>query len=273
MRQKKSNNNDKSHNNFLTNFKLFNKFNTKWDIIFNFCINYFQQNNYSKGIINFVRTIQSNKSFCLIIFVLASWFWSTLVLNFVYYFMLIDSLIISLLVLQNNCIETNSRRLAKNIILMTLTSMNIIGGMLTLLMVSFIYMEYSKFVGRLIFKLIKFFIKIMGNIFPPIYLLYPDIKLFNFEDPDMTIHDDSNKKNIKLFKPSSSTSSSTSSTSSTSNTSSTSSKSNSKYKSKSKKNNVIKNNKIKKTKLGSSFPTISTIKYDVFKDKKLNIIK
>ena len=103
----------------------------------------------------------------------------------------------------------------------------------------------------------------MGNIFPPIYLLYPDIKLFNFEDPDMTIHENSNKKNIKLFKPSSSDS----------NTSS-SSDSESEYKSKqivkNNKNNLIKTNKIKKIKPSSSFPTISTIKYDVFKDKKLN---
>lgn len=263
MGQKKSNNANKSHNNFLTNFKLFDKFNTKWDIIFNFCINYFQQNNYSKGIVNYVKTIQSNKSFCLIIFVFISWFWSSLVLNLAYYFMLIDSLIISLLVLQNNCIGTNSRRLAKNIILISLTAMNIIGGMLTLLMVTFIYMEYSKFVGRLIFKLIKFFIKIMGNVFPPIYLLYPDIKLFNFEDPDMTICDDSNKKNIKLFKPSSSDS----------NTLSSESEYESKFKQnkKNKKNNLIKTNKIKKIKPSSSFPTISTIKYDVFKDKKINM--
>lgn len=267
MGQKKSNNANKSHNNFLTNFKLFNKLNNKWDIIFNFCINYFQQNNYSKGVVNFVKTIQSNKSFCFIIFVLLSWFWSSLVLNFVYYFMLIDSLIISLLILQNNCVENNSRRLAKNIILITLTTMNIIGGMLTLLMVLFIYMEYSKFVGRLIFKLIKFFIKIMGNVFPPIYLLYPDIKLFNFEDPDMTIRDDSNKKNIKLFKPSSSDSFTSSATNS-SNSSDTSDTSDTKFRSKKTvKNNIIKTNKIKKTKLGSSFPTISTIKYDVFKDK------
>lgn len=270
MGQKKFNNN-KSNNNYLTNFKLFNKFNTKWDIMFNFCINYFQQNNYSKSIINIVKTIQSNKSFCLIIFVLASWFWSNLVLNFVYYFMLCDSLIISLLVLQNNCVGINSRRLAKNIILMTLTSMNIIGGMMTLLMVSFIYMEYSKFVGRLIFKLIKFFIKIVGNIFPPIYLLYPDIKLFNFEDPDMTICDNSNnskKKNIKLFKPSSSDYS----TSSSSDSESEQIVKNKKDKKKDKKinNNTIKTNKIKKTKPCSSFPTISTIKYDVFKDIKLN---
>ena len=185
---------DNDNNNFLSNFKLFNKFNEKWDIIFNFCINYFYQNNYSKNIINFVRTIHSNKTFCLIFLMFVSWFWSNFVLNIIYCFMLIDCLIISLLVLQNNCVDINSRRLAKNVILITLTSMNLIGSIMTLLLVTFIYMEYSKFIGRLIFKFIKFIIKIMGNVFPPVYLLYPDIKLFNFEDPDMTIRPDKNKK-------------------------------------------------------------------------------
>lgn len=198
----------KSPNNLLDNFKLFNKFNNKWDIMFDFCINYFVKNNYSKTIINGVKMIHYNKSFCLIFFLFAGWFWSTTVLNFVYCFMLIDSLIISLLVLQNNSVETNSRRLSKNVILMYIAYINPIGGVLTLLMISFIYMEYSKFVGRLIFKLIKFLIKIIGNIFPPIYLFYPDIKLFNFVDPDMTIHENQNKKNIKILKPSSTSSTS-----------------------------------------------------------------
>lgn len=56
------------NNNLLSSFKLFNKFNDKWDIVFNFCINYFNQNNYSKTIINIVKTIHSNKSFFLIFF-------------------------------------------------------------------------------------------------------------------------------------------------------------------------------------------------------------
>ena len=250
MGQKNSNDN-KLHNN-LTNFKLFDKFNAKWDIIFNFCINYFQQNNYSKSFTNGAKIIHSNKFFCVIFFIFISWFWSSLVLNFVYYFMLIDSLIISLLVLQNNCVGTNSRRLAKNLILLAITSLNPIGGILTLLMVSFIYMEYSKFVGRLIFKLIKFFVKIIGNIFPPIFLLYPGIKLFNFEDPDMTICDNSNEKNIKLIKPSSSDSSF------------------SDFKQNKKIKKHIKKSKNRYSISSSNFPTISTIKHDIFKNKKLN---
>ncbi len=204
MKQKKNTKTKNKNNNSLEGFKLFNKFNDKWEIVFNFCIDYFHKNNYSKNIINIVKTIYLNKSLCVLFFILSSWIWSSSILNLFFYFMLFDSLIISLLVLQNNSLIVNSRRLAKNVILIALCSINIIGGIFTLLLVSFIYMEYSKFVGRLIFKFIKFIIKIIGNVLPPIYLLYPDIKLFNFEDPDMTIHD--HVKHINLFKQSSSNS-------------------------------------------------------------------
>lgn len=259
MGKKKSNNNV-GQNNYLNNFKLMDKFNTKWDNVFNFCINYFQQYNYSKNVISWAKIIHSNKSFFLIIFLLASWFWSSLILNFAYCFMLIDSIIISLLILQNNCVNINSRRLAKNIILIALASINLIGGVLTLLLISFIYMEYNKFFGRLIFKIIKFIIKVMGNIFPPVYLLYPDIKLFNFEDPDMTICDDSNnKKHIKLFKPSSSFSSDTDSDINF-DTSTNSLKKKCKTKN--------KNAKKMKYKKSSIYPTISSIKYKLSNKKK-----
>jgi hypothetical protein len=182
--------------------------------------------------------------------------------------MLIDSLVISLLILQNNCVEINSRRLAKNVILITLTTMNLIGGIMTLLLVSFVYMEYSKFIGRLIFKFIKFIIKIFGNIFPPIYLLYPDIKLFNFEDPDMTIVSNKNNKHKNSIKPTSSDSDSDSD----SDSSVQSEKKHIKKKYKKHNKKIIKK-KSKKNKLTnnneSTFPTISTIKYDIFKNNNL----
>lgn len=269
MKQKNNILYDNKNDNFLSKFKFIYKFNNKWDTIFNFCIEYFNKNNYSKNIINIMKIIHNNKSFCAIFLLFISWFWSNLTLNFVYFFMLIDSLIVSLLVLQNNSIDTNSRRLSKNVILMFLISTNLIGSMFTLLMVIFIYMEYSKFVGRLIFKFIKFIIKIFGNIFPPIYLLYPDIKLFNFEDPDMTIKN--NDKHINLYKKSSSSSNSSSS-SDTDNSPNLKPK----FKKINKKiNSKLKYSKIAKKKLKNdlSFPSISTIKYDIFNDKMLNIHK
>jgi hypothetical protein len=204
---KKNNNNVKSTNNmdlfgiysinnynYLENFISFNKFNKKWNELFEFTIGYLKKNNYSTSVINWIKFINSNKNIIILVFALGSLFYSNLLLSFTYYFMLIDSIVLSLLILQNNCVGKNSRRLCKNVILILLTSLNIIGGIFTLLFVIFIYMEYSKFINRIIFKCLKFLIITIGYVLPPIFLLYPEIKKFNFTDPDMTIDDNSHFK-------------------------------------------------------------------------------
>lgn len=179
-------------NNYLDNFVSVKILNDKWNNLFNFFILYFENYHYSRLIINIIKTIHLNKFFVLAVFLLSSWYWSNLILKIICNFMLVDSIIISLLVLQNNSVIYNSRRLCKNIILYSMGLFNLIGGMINLLMIIFIYLEYSKFINRLVFKIIKFIIKIIGGFFPPIYLLYPDIKLFNFDDPDITIRYEKN---------------------------------------------------------------------------------
>ena len=188
----------KYNNYFIDNFKSIYKLNENWDNILNYCVEYFIKYNYSRYIINFISNLRSNKIICVIIFFFSSYYLSKLLLNIIFYFMLIDSLIISLLVIQNNSVNTNSRRLAKNIILISFISFNLIGGIITLLIMVFMYMEYSKFINRLTFKLIKFLIKLTSNFFPAINILYPDIKLFNFDDPDMTITSLKIKKKKKI---------------------------------------------------------------------------
>lgn len=179
--------------NIIKYFNSIKKINEKWDIYFNFLINYFKKNENTIFIVNILKNIHNNKLLCFFIFLGLSWLCSNLLLCFIYYFMLVDSLILSLLILQNNLINKNSRRLCKNIILIFLTKMNIIGNMIILFLIMFIYMEYSKFINRIIFKFIKFILKLIGNAIPIIYLLYPDMGLFNFDDPDMTLNTDKYK--------------------------------------------------------------------------------
>jgi hypothetical protein len=87
----------------------------------------------------------------------------------------------------------------------------LIGSMLSFLLIIFIYSEYSKFINRLIFKIIKFFILIISNKLPFIIDLYPQINEMNFIDSDLTtsniISDDFNKFKNNLKKKSFSSSS------------------------------------------------------------------
>ena len=144
---------------FKINFNSINIFDNKWNYFFNFCINYFIKFKYSKKIINYIKIIQTHKLFCFLFFIFICWFWSNLLLKFITYFMLVDSIFISLLILQNNSINFNSRRLAKNVILLGILNFNLIGGIFNLLAIIFIYTEWSKFINRLIFKIIKFIIR------------------------------------------------------------------------------------------------------------------
>ena len=180
-------NNDMIGKNYLNNFALFNKFDGGWNVFFNFINEYVQYYWESDTALKLIKFVQKNKTAFLIISFGICYLWSNYVLQILYHFMLIDSIVLSLLVLQNSSLIANSRRLSKNIILLALTSLNIIGGMITLFVVMFIYMEYSKFINRIAFKFLKFILKLVGNVFPPIYLLYPDIQLFNFDNPDQTL--------------------------------------------------------------------------------------
>jgi hypothetical protein len=172
------------------NFQFVNKINNKWDKIFKFTINFLITNKYNKNIINIVKIIYSSKIIIWAIFCFCCWFFSSQILKLIYWFMLFDSIIISLLILQNCSIKYNARRLSKNVILLALSSFGFIGGIISLIMIVFIYSEYSKFINRIIFKFLKFIMKICGNIFPPLYAIYPDINLLGFDNPDMTVKSD-----------------------------------------------------------------------------------
>lgn len=185
----------KKNNNILLQLNSINKLNEKWESFFQFLFSYVKKYKWAESFMEYFKVIYRNKMACTIVFLLAGWFWSNLLLKILYYFVLVDSLIISLLVLQNKLINTNSRRLCKNVILIFMTNANLIGGLISLSIIMFMYMEYSKLINRIIFKFIKFLFKLVSNFLPFINALYPQIKYLNFDDPDNTIYTDSKSNN------------------------------------------------------------------------------
>ena len=184
----------KNNLNRFLQFNSINKLNEKWELFFNFLFTNIKKYKWCEHFIEYFKIIYKNKIFFILFIILTGWYWSSLLLKILYLFMLIDSLVISLLVLQNKSININSRRLCKNVILIFMTNINLIGGMFSLLMMIFMYMEYSKLINRIIFKFIKFSFKLISNFIPFINVIYPQIKFLNFEDPDNTIYSDLKNK-------------------------------------------------------------------------------
>jgi len=184
---------------------------------------YYNFNFYSKEIIKFLKNnkftypipiikfLCSNKLLLSALILGLSYFFSNFICKVINFFLLFDSIILSLLIIQNKSLIINSRRLAKNILLLSMLYFKLIGSMLSFLLIIFIYSEYSKFINRLIFKIIKFFILIISNKLPFIIDLYPQINEMNFIDSDLTtsniISDDFNKFKNNLKKKSFSSSS------------------------------------------------------------------
>ena len=182
------------YNNIFINF--ISILNNNWIHYSDKFINYLIIYKKFEFIIPIIEFINLNKSILLFIGIIFAYMFSNQVLYFTNLFMLFDSVILSLLILQNNSLNVNSRRLSKNVILTVSIYFNLIGSLLTFIFVIFIYSEFSKFINRIIFKFIKFFIKIITNTLPFLSNLYPDVKYFNFDDPDQTLKSSSVHKKI-----------------------------------------------------------------------------
>lgn len=184
-------NHDHDHDQTLdSNLKSINKINIWWNVFHTESIKFLAKYKFAKQIVKLINSIHNNQLFSLVLFLFVAWFFSKTLLNILYYFITLDSMILALVVLQNQDVNYNSRRLCKNVILSGLIQSGVIGGIFTLCAVMFVYLEYSKFINRFIFKIIKFLFKIAGKTFPFVHTMYPQIQMLSFKESDQTVRDD-----------------------------------------------------------------------------------
>jgi hypothetical protein len=176
------------------------KYNTGIDSILKKVRTKVKSGNNFKFIIPVIDLINSNKLALLLFLFMFMYIFSDYIIYLINLYLLLDSVIISLIILQNNALHINSRRLAKNIILKTLLYFNFIGSTLTFLFVVFIYNEHNKFINRIIFKFIKLIIYMITKIIPYSNILYADAKLLNFDEHDKTMDSDEYYSTLKSKK-------------------------------------------------------------------------
>jgi len=181
-------------------FKFITEYNSNIGYICNNFIDFLNKNkiNFLIPIFNFIL---DNKGLIFLILIVLAYYYSKFILFFLNLFLLFDSIILSLLIIQNNLLFTNSRRLAKNVILIFFLHFNIMGSLITFLISLFIYLEFSKFINKIIFKLLKLFIIYLNKNIPLVSTLYPIIKDVSFDNSDNTISESTyQSKSIKKKK-------------------------------------------------------------------------
>ena len=169
-----------------------------------------------------LKIIKSNINLLFLIFIVFILYCSNYFINLFLFFILFDSIILSIIILQDSKNKIVCSRLAKNVISIFILTLNITGSLISIGLVLLIYFSFNTYMSNSIFKVIKLIINYIGLTIPVFKDLYPSISLIDHN---------------KQFESSKSDSTTTSTTSSTSDSdsdsdSTESSKSNKKYKNK-----------------------------------------
>jgi hypothetical protein len=126
-----------------------------------------------------IKIIKSNINFILLIFLFVTLYYSRCFINLFQFFILFDSIVLSVIVLQSGKDIGNSRRLAKNVISLFILTINIIGSLFSIILVLLIYFSFNKYISNIIFKIIEMFINFVSNTLPFVKDLYPSIQLID----------------------------------------------------------------------------------------------
>lgn len=167
-------------NSFL-NLTIFNNFNSFTKKTF-LCLKNFILKKRIESIYFIVPMLDfiiSHISTLLPFIILLSFFYSYLILFIFHYIILIDSFILSFIILQDGSIKKNSRRLSKNVI--SLFFSNNSSSLINLLITFFLYFEISKPISMFVRKIIKI-VTILITRMPFISFLYPDCNRLIIDD-------------------------------------------------------------------------------------------
>jgi hypothetical protein len=149
-----------------------------------------------KIILPFLKHIHLNPSYIILFLCLLSFFFSSIVLTIKFIFLLFDSIILSLLILHGLNIKLNARKLSKNVLSLFILYFNPIGSILTMVIVTILYSNCSKFLSNLIIKIFESITLFVFSSIPFIKFLYPDSKDIKYEHPidsSSTTNDDLTK--------------------------------------------------------------------------------
>lgn len=106
--------------------------------------------------------------------------YSCLILTLFHYIILIDSFLLSFIILQDCSSKKNCRRLAKNVISLFFSSNSC--SIFNIIITFLLYFEISKPVSKFLLKIIKIFTMLLANYIPCIHKIYPSCKCLVFND-------------------------------------------------------------------------------------------
>ena len=166
---------------FIENIKLiYNKYN---ELIVSYSgqlYNYISQNYQNLSfLLPVLKYINQNPLVFMIITVILSFLFSGIILSTLFFLLLINCVVLSLLVLNSSNLKNKSKKLARNIISLAILYFNPLGTIITLITVFFLFNDTNKIITSLIISLVEKIFNFISTTIPIIAKVYPSIKEIN----------------------------------------------------------------------------------------------
>jgi hypothetical protein len=166
---------------FIENIKLiYNKYN---ELIVSYSgqlYNYISKNYPNLSfLLPVLKYINQNPLVFMIITVILSFLFSGIILSTLFFLLLINCVVLSLLVLNSSNLKNKSKKLARNIISLAILYFNPLGTIITLITVFFLFNDTNKIITSLIISLVEKIFNFISTTIPIIAKVYPSIKEIN----------------------------------------------------------------------------------------------
>jgi hypothetical protein len=155
---------------FLLNYE--NKINNKLDEIITLIK---EKNKNLKFLLPLIKVFKKNPNILLFSFLLLCLVFLSNIINLFFILILIDAIVLSLLIFNNTNIKLNARKLARNVLSLFILYTNILGNIISLILVILMFSDSSKFIKSFIINFFGKVINFIFSIFPVIKKVYPSL--------------------------------------------------------------------------------------------------
>ena len=134
-----------------------------------------------KFLLPLIKVLKKNPNILLLSFLLLCLVFLSNIVNLFFILILTDAIVLSLLIFNNTNIKLNARKLARNVLSLFILHTNILGNIISLILVILMFNDSSKFMKSFIINFLGKIINITFSFFPIIKKVYPSITELNSE--------------------------------------------------------------------------------------------
>lgn len=132
-----------------------------------------------KFLLPIIKVLKKNPNMLLLTFLLLCLVFLSNIVNLFFTLILIDAIVLSLLIFNNTSIKLNARKLARNVLSLFILYTNILGNIISLILVILMFNDSSKFIKSFIINFLGKVINFIFSFFPIIKEIYPSISELN----------------------------------------------------------------------------------------------